>query len=330
MEPFFSIIVPVYNVEDYLDDCYLSISSQSFSDYEIIFVNDGSTDYSGEKCDEICKHNKRAITIHKENGGLSDARNVGISLSKGKYIVLLDSDDMLNEKALESLHRLINENEFPDVLINRIKFFSEDPLNGKECKYKFSNELNKSSIPKCFQTLTKLDDYVPAAWTLVVKKDHIVKKDLYFVKGLLHEDEQWTPRVVLSASTVAFNNNCFYLYRQEREGSITQVKNSKREIDKLWISNDLYNESKKSKYSMESKEALVNRATDLYWGVLVRTYQYKENESDFNKLLSNLANINYIFKLSKNKKYVFANFLIGILGVKNTTIFLNRAASKRI
>lgn len=329
MTPFFSIIVPVYNVQNYIDECYFSIVSQSFSDYEIIFVNDGSTDYSGEKCDEICKNNEKAIIIHKENGGLSDARNVGINVSKGSYIVLLDSDDLLNELALENLHKLIISNELPDIVINRIKFFSDNIIDGYECKYKFSNKLNKLTIPKCFQTIIKLEDYIPGAWTLVAKKDHIVKNDLYFVKGLLHEDEQWTPRVILNANTVAFNNNCFYLYRQGREGSITQVKTLKREIDKLWISNNLYSESKKGEYNTESKEVLVSRASDLYWGVLVRTYQYKENESNFNKLVENLTNLHHIFKLSKNKKYIAANILISVLGIKNTIVFLNKLASNK-
>lgn len=329
MKPFFSIVIPVYNVEKYLEDCYLSTKNQSFNDYEIIFIDDGSTDSSGELCDDICKKDKNAATIHKTNGGLSDARNVGIASAKGKYIILLDSDDMLNSRSLENLYELIVSNNNPDVVVNRIKFFSDDNISGEECKYRFSKIFEEISIAESFQRIIKQDDYVPGAWTLVTKRSHIINNELFFEKGLLHEDEQWTPRAMLKASSLAFNNNCFYLYRQGRTGSITQVKNIKRETDKLWTVESLYKESQTNDYALDSSIALLERASDLYWGVLVRSNQYAQNLTEYNKLIDELSSRQYIFKLSKNKKYVICNVILKILGMKRTSTLFNKLALMR-
>jgi len=323
MSVFFSIIVPVYNVESFLEECFLSIAKQSFNDYEIIFINDGSTDSSGEICDAICRKFTNASTIHKLNGGLSDARNVGINIARGSYVILLDSDDKLNTNALEELHNLIRNNNDPDVVLNRIKLFSNENKLGIECKYKFTEELKEKSVSGIFQQLIRLDDYVPGAWTLVTKRKHIITNELFFVKGLLHEDEQWTPRTILKAKSIAFNNSCLYLYRQGRTGSITQMKNIRRELDKLWIVESLYNERKSNTYSQSSSVALLERASDLYWGVLVRSSQYKSNLEEFNLLIDELHSKQSIFKLSKNKKYVVFNVFLNVFGIRTISILIS-------
>ena len=106
-----SVIVPVYNVEKYLDRCVKSILSQSFSDFELLLVDDGSPDRCGEMCDEYAKGDSRIKAFHKRNGGLSDARNFGIEKALGEYLMFVDSDDYIHEQMLETLHRLITEND---------------------------------------------------------------------------------------------------------------------------------------------------------------------------------------------------------------------------
>jgi len=98
-----SIIDPIYNVEAYLDRCVQSIFNQTYDNYELILVDDGSPNYSGEKCDQYAKQDKRVIVIHKQNGGLSDARNAGLEIAKGEYIVFVDSDDWLAPQYLKCL-----------------------------------------------------------------------------------------------------------------------------------------------------------------------------------------------------------------------------------
>ena len=105
-----SIIIPVYNVEKYVKRCFKSVSEQTYQNIEIIVVDDGSTDSSGKLCDEFSRAEKRAVVIHKENGGLSSARNVGMKMAKGEYITFLDSDDFLALDFVEKAMLLCEKN----------------------------------------------------------------------------------------------------------------------------------------------------------------------------------------------------------------------------
>ena len=111
----FSIIVPVYKVENYLEDCIESILHQSYKDFELILIDDGSPDKSPEICDEYNAKDDRISVIHKKNGGLSSARNAGLDNANGEYIVFIDSDDILREGALEKISNYLGN--YPDVLI---------------------------------------------------------------------------------------------------------------------------------------------------------------------------------------------------------------------
>lgn len=329
MKPFFSIIIPVYNVEKYLQKCFNSVLEQSYKDYEVILIDDGSTDLSGRICDEISGKYSSVIVIHKENGGLSDARNTGMAIAKGEYIILLDSDDMIGNDGLKILSELIQRNNYPQIIINRIKTFREESSSYTECKYFFDYEINQLSIAEEYKKLMKNKAYIPGAWTIVSKREYLLENNLFFVKGLLHEDEQWTPRVILGASSMAYNNNCLYLYRVGREGSITYLKNVKREKDKLWSVNSLYTESMSEKYSLECKQALIERASDLYWGVLIRSFQYSNIREEYYDLIDSVNKYRFIFKLSKNKRYIICNLLINILGIEKVSTLLNTITERR-
>lgn len=329
LNPFFSIIVPIFNLENYIEECYKSIFRQNFPDYEILFIDDGSTDSSGALCDRIAQNAENVNVIHKANGGLSDARNVGIREAKGKYVIFVDSDDMLHEEALEKLYSLIVTDIYPDVVINRIKILLDSDMSIRECNYTFPETLKQMSIAESFQHIIKQDDYVPGAWTIVAKRKYLIKNDLFFVKGLLHEDEQWTPRAILKSHSMAFNNSFLYLYRQGRIGSITQVRNVKREMDKLWIIENLYSESTNAQYSRSCRIALIERASDLYWGVLVRSYQYALKYEDYNALIRKLRSLQHIFAASKNRNYILCNLLIKLFGMRNISAILYQLAMKR-
>ena len=110
MKDLITIVVPVYKVEQYLDKCVNSIINQTYKNLEIILVDDGSPDNCGKMCDEYAKNDNRIVVIHKENGGLSDARNAGIEIAKGKYISFIDSDDYVTEDYVEFLYALISNN----------------------------------------------------------------------------------------------------------------------------------------------------------------------------------------------------------------------------
>ena len=238
MKEIFTFIVPVYNVEKYIERCINSLVNQSFCNFEIILVDDGSTDSSSKICDTYASMDQRIKVIHKKNGGLSDARNVGVKAAVGEYIIFVDSDDYIKRNTCERVYRLIKENKKVDIIIGEAKeIHSNKTLEQKHTNlkknYVYTNKeyIQLSCIKKQF--------YMPACIN-VYKREFIITNELYFKKGLLHEDMEWSPRVFLAANEILYLKDPFYFY-VIRDGSITQSKNKdKNKKDSMDILVELY------------------------------------------------------------------------------------------
>ena len=126
MKELISIIVPVYNIENYLDKCIESIVHQTYKNLEILLIDDGSTDHSGKKCDEWAKKDKRIRVIHKKNGGVSSARNIGLEKAKGEYIGFVDGDDFVNKKMYEEMHRQMKKNNADFVICDYNECYNQN------------------------------------------------------------------------------------------------------------------------------------------------------------------------------------------------------------
>ena len=124
-QPLISVIVPVYNVEKYLKKCVNSITSQTYENLEILLVDDGSTDLSGQICNEFEKNDARIKVIHKKNGGLSDARNAGLDRAKGQYYAFIDSDDYIQDNTIEIMLNAVKKNKSEISVCNMIRFLEE-------------------------------------------------------------------------------------------------------------------------------------------------------------------------------------------------------------
>lgn len=216
----FSIVVPVYNVKNYLERCLDSLINQTFKNIEIVLVDDGSNDGSDLICDEYASKFEYIKVVHKLNGGLSDARNVGIDNASGEYIIFVDSDDYLCCDSCEKFNLLTNDK--PEVITGNAYVLRE---NGKieymkpigSSKSVFSGldyMVYQMSHGTCFM----------AAWLYVYRTDYLKKYNLRFKKGILHEDEEFTPRALINATTVSVSDIIHYNYII-REGSITTSKN---------------------------------------------------------------------------------------------------------
>ncbi len=227
-EKLVSVIVPIYNVEDYLHECIRSILNQTFQDFELILVDDGATDSSGEICDYYqSNYPGKVFVIHKANGGLSAARNTGIRRARGKYIALIDADDYICPEMLEVLVSLILEqdadiaackyssvkkhNEFPSSTNQEIRV-----LSGDELIY----GVYTATCPKI--------DFV--AWNKLYKKELFEKYKIFYPVGKYHEDEYTTPRLLHVCKKVVITNQKLYCYRL-RENSIVNTPNSKKTFD---------------------------------------------------------------------------------------------------
>lgn len=218
-----SIIVPVYNVKEYLDDCISSVLNQPAGSWEIIIVDDGSTDGSAELCDKWANRGGIKV-IHQENKGLSGARNAGIRASHGDYLLFLDSDDTLVENSLEQILFELDKNR-PDLLVG--KAYSVNKSGERKPKVKYTtNEGLYSRNTFLYEMIKNPKGVAFCAQYWICSKALIEKHGLRFIDRLIHEDEVWTPQLILTSETIYFMDEYFYNHLI-RDGSI--MHNDKKE-----------------------------------------------------------------------------------------------------
>lgn len=220
-----SVIVPVYNVEKYIKNCIESILNQTFHDLEIILVDDGSTDMSGNICDDYKIRDSRISVIHKKNGGLSDARNEGIKRASGEFITFVDSDDYISHNAIEYLYGILIDNQ-ADVSIGKLyktSKFNEDVSNSSPIVKIFNN---KESIKEMlYGTL-----YSTAAPGKLYRS--CLFDDVCYPYKQLNEDLFTTYKILDKASRVVYGNQIVYYYFC-RVGSIMTSSFTKRRLDSM-------------------------------------------------------------------------------------------------
>lgn len=245
----FSIIIPVYNVEKYIEKCLMSVINQTYSDYEVIIVNDGTMDKSIQIAEKIIKdsHIENIKVINKNNGGLGSARNVGVKYSSGEYIIFIDSDDYISYDMLEKINGVttkkkydmilfdyycVNENE---KILSRSKMYGESIMN-------FVVEENRDILLKS-----------PAAWNKVYRREFYKEGGLCFPENVIYEDTAITRILLTRAKNVCYINQPFYYYVQ-RESSIVHSSSIKKMMDILVTYNELYENLFRNKLYNEELE----------------------------------------------------------------------------
>lgn len=221
MNDLISVIVPVYNVEKYLNRCVDSICSQTYDNLEIILVDDGATDHSGDMCDAFAAADKRITVIHKKNGGLSDARNAGLAVASGAYVCFFDSDDWVEADVLGKAHKALIESD-ADVAIWG---FSKDFVDAQESVLR-SEILNKSACvcSKANKEYFQFADdsglaMIGYAWNKLYRRSILMEKGLEFEKGVsLVEDMLFNAQAISAAKAIVFVDTIGTHYMQrERE-----------------------------------------------------------------------------------------------------------------
>ena len=259
-----SIIIPVYNVEQYLQSCVQSVITQTYQDLQVILVNDGSTDSSGILCDQLAQQDSRMQVVHKENGGLSDARNAGLKVATGDYVAFLDSDDVyLLKDGLELLMALAQA-EQPDVLL----FQAVDVYPNHQSVRKAYDEdyMATHSGTEVFAQLVRTQSFNMSACFQLIRRELLESHQLYFEKGLLSEDVDWSLRLWKHVSKVRAINLPLYGY-QHRGGSITTTYTIRylRSYEHIF-----------AKFVQLYNERVVDAHTELYWktvmGYLAQMY----------------------------------------------------------
>lgn len=237
MEELVSVIIPVYNVEGYLDKCIDSVTQQSYKNIEIILVDDGSTDLSGELCDKWAEKDDRIRVIHKINGGQSSARNRGIVSSRGNFLTFIDSDDYVSEKYIEVLLALLKKYD-ADISIaqlNNVYLFDKGEKTETESEEK-SKEIEISPCEAIQLMLTEKGVPVSA-------NAKLYKRDLFnnisFPEGKLFEDLFTTYKLFYKATKLAVSNKKIYNYLIRNDSTIGSL-NPQKNLDLFYASKEIY------------------------------------------------------------------------------------------
>ena len=252
-----SIVIPIYNVENYLSDCLNSILKQSFFDWEAILVNDGSTDKSGLIANQYARLDSRFKVFHKDNGGLSDARNFGIDKVSGELLTFVDSDDMLLPDSLKSLYIVMKETG-ADIVQGKA-------IIGKNYYYPKVKDLKiKTFTPEsAIEDVLYQKDLLPSACGKLYKTD--LFSTIRFQKGIFYEDLDCFYKIFHATNKIVYLDSPVYFYRIV-EGSITN-KWSPRRLDVLKVTEDL--ESFISKYYPALFKAAKDRRLSANFNMLV-------------------------------------------------------------
>lgn len=239
-----SVIVPIYKVEDYLHRCVDSIINQTYTNLEIILVDDGSPDNCPMICDEYAKKDSRIRVVHKKNGGLSDARNAGLDIATGEYIMFIDSDDFVDTEMMGSMMRnMIDDNV--DMVVCNIKYVYEDR---EVVKYNQSDRI--------LDRYEAMEEYLKdgvvqaVAWNKLYKKSLI--NNMRYKVGKTNEDEFFTYKIVDKTEKIYYNSRPFYNYIQ-RDSSIMGKYSIKR-LDGVEASYERLNFIKKKYPTLYEKE----------------------------------------------------------------------------
>lgn len=330
----FSIIVPIYNVEKYIHKCINSILEQTFKDFELILVNDGSPDKCGEICDNYQRKDNRIRVIHKSNGGLVSARNAGVEVAQGKYIGYVDGDDWVEKEWLKTLNSIIEKYK-PDI----VSYNAYKSCNGKDIKLNTSNfigyygekDIKDKIIP--YMLYDERQSFysfgiLPAVWANVIKREILKKNVCKNEKITFGEDAACTYNFILDAkSYVGIEENLYY-YRQNRE-SMTKAYDKFR-FERLDYLFKYLEENLKLKNQDLNKQYEYYKIFCLFYAILneakskesldviarrckekMREYKFQNFIKDFNPKLNNIL-WKCFFNSMKREKYYNIVFICKI------------------
>lgn len=321
MEILLSVIIPVYNVESYLEQCVHSVLKQDsnlLKKTEIILVDDGSQDQSSLICDRLALEYPQILVVHKENGGLSDARNTGISVAQGEYLLFLDSDDRLQEETFLYLNERLKEDA--DVYIGR--YCSVYDSQTEECAYQFDAEWSNYQGELLLQYLLGgIEHYDWYAWLNIVKREFIVKNKLLFMVGRYFEDALWTPVVLAEASKVAFWEYPFYLYTCNRKSSITRSFSFKSYCDKLYVCDYINQLCADKNFSNKTQQLIAGNLNLVYTSLLADYWKCPREERK--KIWNHILKHQDILSYSKRKVDKTIKKMSEIIGLKEVSFLLH-------
>lgn len=272
-----SVIIPVYNVETYLEECVTSVREQTYQNLEIILVDDGSTDHSGEMCDAFAKMDDRIKVIHKQNGGLSDARNAALPLVCGTYVGYVDSDDTIAKNMYETLLNMAEQYQ-ADIAV------CTHDIMGQNTVLEEQNVMGQIYTGEVFlkKYIDAFDqeevDVTPAVWQRLYHKSVI--ENLTFPNGRCYEDVVWSAQAFHQSQKVVYTETPFYHYRIRKDG-ITQIDRTREYIAERAVRDTLAAFTELQQYLEKLKlEELKEKIAYHYYYLILNYYCKLEASQD--------------------------------------------------
>ena len=291
-----SVVVPIYNVEEYLERCIKSLVKQTLEDIEIILVNDGSRDKSGTIAQEFQKKYPDKIKyVEKENGGLSDARNYGMKYATGEYIAFLDSDDYIEKNAYKVMYKKAKEEDSDYVECDFIWEYPEKSKKDEQIKYANKNEM--------------LAFVRVVAWNKLIRREVITNNNIEFTKGLRYEDFEFTYKLIPHINKFSYVNE-FFIHYTQRQNSIANVQNEKT-AEIFEVLDNVITYYKQNNFYDEYKEELeYNYARYLLCSSLKRICKISDNQKRKELINKTWDNLNSKYPEWKKNK-ILRNVQLG-------------------
>ncbi len=306
-----SFIVPVYKVEEYLKECIDSLVDQDYENKEIILVDDGSPDGSPAICDAYSEQYDFIKTIHKENGGLSDARNTGLTQATGDYVLFVDSDDFIEKNSLSKIVETVTESQADVVFLEAKKYFSDGttiPLGDGITKEGLQNK----SLEDALRFISSCPKYPASSCTKLLKKSLFdCNGDLDFEKGLLSEDLDWCLKLFLKARSFDYYGGDYYYYRQGRGGSISNSGGLKHFQDILFI---LKKWLVVAEEVADCKRHLILSELAYEYPIVIGMFS-KLSKADKKKYKNEMKTMSWLLRYRKGLKYRIMNLIFKIFGI---------------
>lgn len=274
MENLISVVIPIYNMELYLKECIESVLNQTYTNLEILLIDDGSTDSSLEICKKYAALDRRIVVIHQENKGLSGARNTGIKKAHGKYLAFVDSDDYINKMMIEKLYCAINKSEGVELAVCGIQCIYDHNFQGEKQEVR---SIIKDEECDAQIAIERLFSPLAESWQYVVSCNKLYKSSLFdnvcFLESYIHEDEIIIHRILGQCKKIVFISDILYYYRQ-RNGSITAAEYTAQHLDYFKAIEDRIIYFKNT----NRKKLLEKSASQFWYGTINRYYIFQPND----------------------------------------------------
>lgn len=323
MKPVISVIIPAYNAEKTLKACLDSVFDQDFDSYEVILVNDGSTDDTAKMLDEYAARGRDFKVLHQGNKGPSHARNRGMALANGRFLLFLDADDMLAPGALDSLGGLVEDGQYDFIEFDYIQFKDGTPFDkvlSRDPERGFFRGISEGSGQDLFVDWIDKAFFWTSANSRIYSTDFLRRHGLLFPEGVFFEDTIWTPRVFNLAQKAKYEPILIYLRRLDRSGSTMYKYRTELDPqqlkDRLFIAKELYELSSDGGNTSAFSHTLKTMASSVFLKACIKIWT-ESDTSFWNSLSPSFYQQWHLMKFSPSWKWRILYHLTPMMGIEN-------------